>query len=209
MKEFTVNLNNKYNNIKNYLKELKGSAGVAFSGGVDSSLLLKLAKDSCEEVTGIFMDSVFIDKNELFFAKQIAFEINANLEIISWNPLSFNDITENSDKRCYFCKKEIYNMIKKFSYQSGINHIIDGSNLDDVNKGYKGRPGLMALKEHNILKPLAETYFTKSDVRELAKSLGLSNYLKESKSCKAALLPKGKAITIEALAYSFLNINLD
>jgi len=199
MKEFTLNLNDKYQNIKRLLEKLKGHVGVAFSGGIDSSLLLKLAKDSCEDVTGIFMNSVFVEKEELNHAKQIALEINSRIEIILWNPLVFDEIVQNSDKRCYFCKKEIYNLIKRFSYKSEINHILDGTNLDDVNKGYHGRPGLIALKEHNILTPLSETFFTKSDVRNLAKILGLTNYSIESKSCKAAILPKGDLITINNL----------
>lgn len=175
-----------------------GKVVVAFSGGVDSTFLLKIAKDSLGEkdVIAVTAISPLYPQRELELAKRMAKEIGVKHIFIESNELKIEGFSKNPINRCYLCKKELFREIRKVANDEGIAYIVEGSTLDDEKDH---RPGRMAIKELSIRSPLKEALFSKDEVREASKKLGLSTWRKPSFACLASRFPYDCEITEEAL----------
>lgn len=191
-----MNLNNeKYNNLKEYLKELQRVV-IAFSGGVDSTFIIKTAKDVLgENALAVTIDSPYIPRWEIKEAEKIAKEIGINHLIINV-PKIMDSIRFNPKDRCYLCKTFLFNEINTIANSEGFSYVLDGTNADDI-KDY--RPGLVALKELKIKSPLLELGITKEEVRSFSKDLELSTWDKPSYACLLSRIPYNQEIISEDL----------
>ena len=166
---------------------------VAFSGGIDSTLMAFLAKVALgEKALAVTADSPSIPVSELDDAKRLATEIGINHLIIKTNELQDPNYIANPANRCYFCKKELAEKLTSLAKDLGGYTVIDGTNAEDL-KGH--RPGAPALSEKGVRRPLAEAGLTKAEVRSLAKHLGLSNHDKPSMPCLSSRVAYGEVIT--------------
>lgn len=186
----------KYGNLSDGIKKL-GSAIIAFSGGIDSVLVLKVAHEVLgDRAIAVTADSPSLPRRELEEAKKIAKEIGAKHMIIETKETENEDYLKNPANRCYYCKTELYIKLKTISKNIGIKNILNGTNLDDIGDY---RPGLKAADEHRIISPLKDSKITKNEVRELAKYLKLRNWNKPSSPCLSSRVPYGQNITIKKL----------
>jgi uncharacterized protein len=171
---------------------------VALSGGVDSALVAYAAfqklKDNAIAVTA---DYKTLSQEELSSAKQICTEIGIKHIIISYNELENENFVQNDKNRCFYCRTELATHLNELMKQHNIDVIVDGTNLDDLSDY---RPGIKALSDNGIKSPLVEVCFTKQDVRDEAKRIGLSVYDRPSNSCLASRIPWGQRVTMERLA---------
>jgi uncharacterized protein len=194
----------KVEQLKRLLHSL-GKVGIAFSGGVDSSFLLRSAIDAlgAENVLVLHARSCLQSKAEqeqaVSWLKQQGFPA-ARLRIIDLQPLDWQDFTANPPDRCYLCKWRIYRLFQDILAREGIAILLDGTNLDDLQQGEQGRPGLRAIAELGVHTPLAECGMSKAEVRELSRELGLETWNQPSSSCLASRIPAGMTITVERLA---------
>lgn len=195
----------KYVGVENKLERLsqriaeKGNLLIAFSGGVDSSLLTKVAYDVLgEKALAVTLDSETLPRSELEHAKKIAKTIGVKHIIVPFSELRNEDFVKNPLNRCYYCKKESAKILKQIALYNGIrmHSIADGVNLSDLDEN---RPGIKACDEEGIWHPLAEVGITKSEVRILAKEVGLSTWNKPSMACLSSRIPYGERITGEKL----------
>jgi uncharacterized protein len=186
----------KYRNLKRIIKEI-GSAVVAFSGGVDSTFLVKVAHDGLKEkMAALTATSPLYPSFELEEAKKLVQEIGARHIIIESDELKLKGFTQNTRDRCYYCKKELFRICREKAEELGFSHILDGTNFDDLNDF---RPGMKAAQEIGVRHPLLEAELTKSDIRELSKQLGLPTWDKPSFACLSSRFPYGTEITRERL----------
>lgn len=183
--------------LKEILSRLKRVL-VAFSGGVDSTFLLKSAVETLgrENVTALIADSLTYPVKER--EEAVNFCINEKIEyiIIKSDEMDDERFTCNDANRCYYCKKHLYERAKEIAREKNIPHIIEGSNYDDLNDY---RPGRRALEELGIISPLLEAKFTKQEIRMVSNELGLPTHSKPSKACLASRVPYGTCITSEIL----------
>ncbi|MDR0361551.1 MAG: ATP-dependent sacrificial sulfur transferase LarE [Planctomycetota bacterium] len=186
----------KYRALRRRLAEFTRIA-VAFSGGVDSSLLLWVAKDETPGgVVAFVADSVFLPDAERAAAQTFARELRADARFVPFDPLSLPDLRSNRPERCYICKKELMTRLLGEAKKERCDVLLDGTNVDDLSDD---RPGLRAIRELGILSPLAEAGLTKRDVRGLSRDLGLSGYDRPALSCLATRFPTGVELTEKAL----------
>lgn len=173
---------------------------VAFSGGVDSSLLLKTACINAvkngTKVFAVTMHTTLHTMNEIESSKETAGEVGAEHLIISVDELKEAGIENNPVERCYLCKKYLFQKMKDKAESLGVKIILDGTNEDDL---HMFRPGLRALKELEIKSPLVESDFSKTDVRKLAEEYGLSVSKKPSTPCLATRFPYGSRLSYEEM----------
>lgn len=182
----------KFYKLKQYLKELdKQGLCLAFSGGIDSCVLLYLCKDL--NITAITFNSVFQTKEEIQDAKDFCNLYGIEQKIIEYRPLENDLIQNNSKDRCYHCKKLIFSKLKEYA---GKRIILDGTNADDK-KTY--RPGLKALKELKIYSPFTEFEITKQEIRNYAKEMNIKNYDKPSTPCFATRFPYNTSLSINLI----------
>lgn len=183
-------------NLKNILSSL-GSVCIAYSGGVDSTFLLRVAKDVLKEkVLAVTATSPTYPQYELEEAMALANKIGVKHLVISSNELDIPGFSENSTNRCYYCKNDLFQKLKEESERYGIKNIADGSNYDDT-KDY--RPGRTAAKELGVISPLCEAWLTKNDIRSLSKELGLETWNKPSLACLSSRIPYNEKITEDKL----------
>jgi uncharacterized protein len=193
---FCVNIQEKYEKLKMILREM-GEIAVAYSGGVDSNFLAKVAKDVLEErAIAITMIAPLHSESEMEEANELAKQIGIRRIIIRENVLEQDVFKENPEDRCYHCKKLIFSMIKKVAESQNIAYVADGSNMDDMGDY---RPGLKAIKELGGRSPLKEANLTKQEIRELSKQLNLPTWDKPAFACLATRFPYGETITNEGL----------
>lgn len=171
---------------------------VAYSGGIDSTFVLKVAHDELgNSAVGITAISPTFPAIELETATRVAKEIGARHELVQTDQLTIPAFTENDADRCFHCKTDLYQLLGTLreTYASAV--IVDGTNLDDLGDD---RPGIKAAREWGVRSPLVEAGLTKSDIRWLAKDLGLSNWDKPAAACLSSRIPRGITITREKLS---------
>jgi uncharacterized protein len=175
----------------------KESVVIAFSGGVDSSLIAKIAFEHLgEKSLAVTIDSDTFSKRELLLSKRIAREIGIRHRILSVSELNNPEFTKNPVDRCYHCKMEEINALKNVAAQFRFSCIAFGVNGSDYSEH---RPGIRALEEEGFFLPLVEAGINKSIIASLAKSAGLSNYNLSSTTCLASRIPYGECITASKL----------
>ncbi len=191
-----MSIEHKIQSIVNALAE-KGSALVAFSGGVDSSVLAALAYMALgNNAFAVTADSQTLAPGELECAKEVAKEIGIRHEVIFYNELDEPEFAKNPVDRCYYCKKGLLRELKRLAALHGANVIIEGTSISDLKTH---RPGHRAVIEEAVYNPFVDFNVTKEEIREMARKLNLSVADKPSMACLSSRFPYGQAITREAL----------
>ena len=188
-----MKMQNKFSQLKNYLYDLeKQGLYLAFSGGIDSTLLLWLCKDL--DIIAVTFKSVFQTEEEIKQTRKICDKYGVNQKIVEFFPLESDILKNNPQDRCYHCKKLFFTRLKEISKDGCV---IDGTNFDDLSVY---RPGLKALKELGIISPFAKFEITKQEIRDYAKECGIEIFDKPSTPCLATRFPYGTELTPEKLA---------
>ncbi len=170
---------------------------IALSGGVDSALVAYAAFQNLgDSAIAVTADYKTLSEEELSTAKQICSEIGIKQLFLDYNELENEDFIKNDSNRCFHCRMELGEHLVKLAKEHNVDMIVDGTNLDDLDDY---RPGIEALKQHDIRSPLVETNFLKSDIRKIVKFIGLSVFDKPSNSCLASRIPWGQQVTAEKL----------
>ena len=174
-----------------------GAVLVAFSGGIDSTLVLKLAHDTLgSRAIAVTAVSPTFPEVELDTVRQLSQEIGARLIITETNQLQMPHFVRNDGMRCYHCKTDLYHLLGDIQKDLDIPSVVDGTNRDDLSDE---RPGIKAAREFSVRSPLVEASMGKADIRTLAKALGLSNWDKPAAACLSSRIPRGIMITHEKL----------
>ena len=175
-----------------------GSALVAFSGGVDSTLVLAVAKKVLgDKVLAVTAESDSVPERELQTAQHLAETLGVKHRIIHTEEMSSPDYLKNPANRCYYCKSELYGKLSKVAAEHKLTSILNGINLDDLGDH---RPGITAANEAGIISPLAELGFNKQAVRDLAREMDLPNWEKPALACLSSRIPYGQPVTTEKLS---------
>lgn len=192
-----ITINDKKNKLDDILKSF-GSILIAFSGGVDSTYLLKSALDNLgqEKVLAVSAASDTYPQDEIDQAKKIAKGLGANHLIIKTEEIHDNNYVKNDKNRCYYCKIELFSKLFKLAEDKGFKYVADGSNKDD---DLDYRPGRKAALEFKVNSPLRDALLTKEEIRLLSKAKGLVTWDKPQVACLASRIPYGSKITLERL----------
>ncbi len=189
-------LQEKYQQLQAIFKEMDRTL-IAYSGGVDSALIAKVAQDVLgDRVLAITAISPSLLPEELVEAEEQAASMGISHEIVETQEMENPNYTSNPINRCYFCKSELHDTLKPLAMERGYPYVVDGVNADDL-RDY--RPGIQAAKERGVRSPLAEVGFSKLEVRELSKQLGLAWWDKPAQPCLSSRFPYGEEITLEKL----------
>lgn len=191
-----VHLEEKYSRLKSNLQNL-GSLVIGFSGGVDSTLLLRVAVDVLgSKALAVIGRSATYPVREFEEAVGLAGSIGARTIIVDTEETDQLKFRENPPDRCYFCKTELFSKLHETAERENIRWIADGSNVDDTGDF---RPGMKAKKEQNVVSPLQDAGLTKQEIRELSRHLGLPTWNKQSFACLSTRFPYGTPILKENL----------
>lgn len=175
--------------------QMQGFSGmvVAFSGGVDSSLVAALAQEALgAEARAVTAVSETLGQRELDDATRIAAEIGIRHELVEFSELADDRFVENTSSRCFFCQSMRFDQLRALADRLGCDVLASGTNLDDTSDH---RPGLEAMAQRRVYQPLLEHQLTKHDVREMARTLGLSVWDKPAKACLSSRIPHGLSVT--------------
>lgn len=174
-----------------------GRVLVAFSGGVDSTFLLRVAVEELKDnAIALTTRSPTAVDEDYELAARLAREFGVQHIVIDANELDIPGYAANPTNRCYFCKDNLYEICAAEAPKLGVTHIVDGANLDDLGDY---RPGLTAAQEHRIRHPLVEAQLGKQEIRELSRTFGLPTWDKPSSPCLSSRFPYGTAITLQGL----------
>ena len=194
MKVITIN---KLERLKSYLRSLD-SVAVAFSSGVDSTFLLKVAHDVLgDKVLALTAASVFVPRKEIDTAKNFCAKENIRQIIFEAEILKVEGVRENPVERCYLCKRELFKNFLRIARENNFVHVVEGSNTDDVGDF---RPGMKALAELEIKSPLRIAGLSKAEIRELSREMNLPTADKPSMACLASRFVYGEILTPEKLS---------
>ena len=189
-------LQEKYQQLQAIFKEMDRTL-IAYSGGVDSALIAKVAQDILgDRALAITAISPSLLPEELVEAEEQAESMGIAHEIVETQEMENPNYTSNPINRCYFCKSELHDTLKPLAIDRGYPYVVDGVNADDL-RDY--RPGIQAAKERGVRSPLAEVGFSKLEVRELSKQLGLAWWDKPAQPCLSSRFPYGEEITLTKL----------
>ena len=192
-----VTLPDKLQRMQALLREMN-SVVVAFSGGIDSTLVLKVAYDALgAQAIGVTAVSPTFPDIELEASRRVAAEIGVRHIMLPTDQLQIEEFVRNDASRCYHCKTDLYQLLGRLQQDLHLGAVVDGTNVDDLGDD---RPGLIAARERGIRSPLVEAELTKAEVRTLAKEFGLSNWDKPAAACLSSRIPRGTAITREKLS---------
>ena len=190
-------LEEKTEKIKSLIREMDSTL-VAFSGGVDSTLVLALAHEVMGERTlAVTAQSASVPNREMQASRQLAKEIGARHLVVRTEEMSNPEYRANPANRCYHCKTELYSNLKRVAEKNDISTILNGINLDDLGDY---RPGIDSAREQGVRSPLVEAEFSKQDVRDLSRAMGLSIWNKPAMACLSSRIPYGQPVTAEKLS---------
>jgi len=194
--QLTAMLEGKYSTLRATVANMDGVV-IGFSGGVDSTLLLKVAKDILGNgVLAVIGRSETYPTREYTEAISLAEEIGVNVRVVRTEETDVLKFQENPPDRCYYCKTELFGKLKVIADERGFRWIADGTNADDVRDF---RPGMKAINEKEVRSPLLEAGLTKQEIRELSRYLELPTWDKPSFACLSSRFPYGFGITKENL----------
>ena len=194
--EITEEQKNKLSKLRSIISDL-GSLAVGFSGGVDSSFLLAVAKEELgDRLIAVTGADASVPEREVNEAKEFCRERGIRHIICKINPLEDEEYRKNGPDRCYFCKRGIFGKIREIALENGIEYLAEGSNMDDLGDY---RPGLKAVEELSVKSPLREAGLYKSDIRLLSKAMGLPTWSKPAYACLASRFVYGEEITEKKL----------
>ena len=186
----------KLNNLVEWFAN-KNKVMIALSGGVDSAVVAYAAFQALgSSAIAVTADYKTLSQEELLSAKQVCSEIGIEQMILDYSELENEDFVKNDSNRCFHCRMELGDHLIKLAKTHNVKIIVDGTNIDDLGDY---RPGIQALKENGIRSPLVETKFFKSEIRDIAKSVGLSVHDRPANSCLASRIPWGQRVTAERL----------
>jgi uncharacterized protein len=185
----------KFKNLIEILTDMQ-SAVLAYSGGVDSTFLLKALQISGIKILAVTAVSETTPSIDFLTAKKMTSEFGIEHRVIKTEELSIEEFVNNTPDRCFFCKDELFKKLSDIASSEGYRCVLDGSNVDDTSDF---RPGRIAATKYNVRSPLIEAGITKEEVRKLSRQLGLSTWDKPSSPCLSSRFPYGQRITKEAL----------
>ena len=186
----------KWDRLREMLRGMNGAV-VAFSGGVDSSVLLKAASEVMgPHLLAVTAASATYPEQELHSAQKFAQSLGVPHSVLHTGELASKTFTQNTPDRCYHCKKELFGKLRQIADERGAFSVLDGSNVDDLSDH---RPGMRAAKEYGVRSPLMEAGFGKAELRAIAARLNLPMWNKPSLACLASRIPYGTPITPEML----------
>ena len=189
-------LTDKYLNLQENLRQY-GSAIVAFSGGIDSSLVAYVAGQTLgEQALAVTSASASLKRADLELAKRLATDWGIRHQVIVTDEMSREEYRQNPTNRCFYCKTSLYTYLDELAETTDIEVVLNGTNTDDLGDH---RPGLIAANNFAVRSPLAECGFNKQDIRDLAHHLGLDNADKPQAACLSSRFPYGTEITLELL----------
>ena len=187
---------NKLNDLVEWF-ENKTKVMIALSGGVDSAVVAYAAFQALgNSAIAVTADYKTLSEEELLSAKQVCSEIGIKQILLDYSELENEEFIKNDSNRCFHCRMELGDHLIQLAKKHDVKIIVDGTNLDDLGDY---RPGIQALKENGIRSPLVEAKFLKSQIRDIAKSVGLSVFDRPSNSCLASRIPWGQRVTAEKL----------
>ena len=197
MVEVPPKLRDKYLALQHIFQKM-GSTLVAFSGGIDSTLVLKVAHETPgSHAVAVTAVSPTFPAIELEVVHQMSTEIGVPLRIVETDQLEIDAFVQNDATRCYHCKTDLYQLLGSVQQETHSQVIVDGTNVDDLQED---RPGIQAARALGVRSPLVEAGFGKQNIRDLAKILGLSNWDKPAAACLSSRVPRGIAITRAVLS---------
>ena len=191
-----TNLDRKLSQLQSIFREMD-RALIAYSGGIDSTLVAKVAADVLgDRALAVTANSPSLMPEDFEDAKTQAAEMGIVHQVVATHEMDNEQYTSNPVNRCYFCKSELHDTLKPLAIEMGYSYVVDGVNADDL---LDYRPGIAAAKERGVRSPLAEVGISKLEVRELSKQLGLPWWDKPSQPCLSSRFPYGELITTEKL----------
>jgi uncharacterized protein len=185
----------KFKNLLKSLGEME-SALLAYSGGADSTFLLKAMQISGMKSLAVTAVSEIIPHSDVLISARTAAELGMEHRVLKIEPLSREDFISNTPERCFFCKDDLFIRLKAIASEEGYSFLLDGTNIDDTSDH---RPGRRAAMKNGVRSPLAEAGFSKKEIREKSRLLGLPTWDRPSSPCLATRIPYGQRITRESL----------